>query len=149
MGVEDLDSQTGKTWSSDVNRLDPDEPDELTHELTDDSLDEGFAESEEVDLLQISSPQVQPLVFYTTEINANLWLFELQDNLSLELFVLVRAFSILLWFFFPAQSSSQEDSSTRNEEPPTTDVHVLSDSDDTSDTELQVRIHVVSVRNYF
>ena len=45
MGVEYLYSQTGKTWSSDVSRLDPDEPDELT----DDSLDEGFAESEEVD----------------------------------------------------------------------------------------------------
>ena len=49
MGVEYLYSQTGKTWSSDVSRLDPDEPDELTDESTDDSLDEGFAESEEVD----------------------------------------------------------------------------------------------------
>ena len=87
---------------------------------------------------------MQPLVFYTIEINANVGLFELQDSLSLELLVLVRAFSILFClFFFPAQSSSQEDSSTRNEEPPTTDVHVPSDSDDTSDTELQVRIHVV------
>lgn len=38
---------------------------------------------------------------------------------------------------YTAQSSSQEDSSTRNEEPPTTDVHVPSDSDDSSDTELQ------------
>ncbi|CAH3172185.1 unnamed protein product, partial [Porites evermanni] len=35
------------------------------------------------------------------------------------------------------QSSSQEDSSTRNEEPPRTDIHVPSDTDDTSDTELQ------------
>ena len=30
MGVEYLYSQTGKTWSSDVSRLDPDERDELT-----------------------------------------------------------------------------------------------------------------------
>ena len=30
MGVEYLYSQTGKTWSPDVSRLDPDEPDELT-----------------------------------------------------------------------------------------------------------------------
>ena len=38
MGVEYLYGQTGKTWSSDVSRLDPDEPDELTDELTDGSL---------------------------------------------------------------------------------------------------------------
>ena len=49
MGVEYLYSQTGKNSSSDVSRLDPDEPDELTDELTNDSLDEGFEESEEVD----------------------------------------------------------------------------------------------------
>ena len=49
MGVEYLYSQTGKTWSSDVSRLDPDEPDELPDESTDDSLNEGFVESEEVD----------------------------------------------------------------------------------------------------
>ena len=49
MGVEYLYSQTGKNWSSDVSRLDPDEPDELTDEMTNDSLDAGFEESEEVD----------------------------------------------------------------------------------------------------
>ena len=64
MGVEYLYSQTGKTWSSDVSRLDPDEPDELTDEFTDDSLDEGFVESEEVDPtvgdLEPSSTDQQP-----------------------------------------------------------------------------------------
>ena len=55
MGVEYLYSQTGKTWSSDVSRLDPDEPDELT----DDSLHEGFAESEEVDPT-VSDLHVEP-----------------------------------------------------------------------------------------
>ena len=41
------------------------------------------------------------------------------------------------------QLSHQAKETAPLEEPPTTDVHVPSNSDDTSDTELQVRIHVV------
>ena len=69
MGVEYLYSQTGKTWTSDVSRLDPDEPDKLTDELTDDSLDEGFVESEELDPtvgdLQPSPTDQQPSIATT------------------------------------------------------------------------------------
>ena len=62
MGVEYLYSQTGKTWTSDVSCLDPDE-------LTDDSLDEGFVKSEEphptVGDLQPSSTDQQPSIATT------------------------------------------------------------------------------------
>ena len=60
IGVEYLYSQTRKNWSSDVSRLDSNEPDDLT----DDSLKEGFVKSKELDPtigdLEPSSTERQP-----------------------------------------------------------------------------------------
>ncbi len=48
-GVEYLYSQTGKQWNSNLN-LDPDEPDELTEDISEDPLeDEGFEELLSID----------------------------------------------------------------------------------------------------
>lgn len=48
IGVEYLYSQTGKRWTSDVTQLDPEEPDDLTEEVSEDPLDdEGFADTDD------------------------------------------------------------------------------------------------------
>ena len=74
MGVEYLYSQTGKNWSSDVSRLDPDEPDQLTDELTNDSLDEGFEESEEVDPT-VGDLHLGAISFRPAPLKCNHWYF--------------------------------------------------------------------------
>ena len=50
MWVEFLYSQTGKNWSSDVNCLDPDEPNDLNDHVPDDSLSSDSDETSDTDL---------------------------------------------------------------------------------------------------